>query len=191
MPIYLTEADVIATFPMATALEALERAARAQADGSAMNAPRQRVKANTTILHVLPASLEGRMGHKSYTTAPRGPRFWYTLWDASGEMLALIEADRLGQIRTGAASGLATKFLARENARTLGVIGTGYQARSQIEAVCVARPIERVQLSINANNVFNQAGFTEAEDSSIPANGLVRARSINGRTVSASARFSF
>jgi len=146
MPIYLTEADVIATFPMATALEALERAARAQADGSAMNAPRQRVKANTTILHVLPASLEGRMGHKSYTTAPRGPRFWYTLWDASGEMLALIEADRLGQIRTGAASGLATKFLARENARTLGVIGTGYQARSQIEAVCVARPIERVHV---------------------------------------------
>ena len=62
---------------------------------------------------------------------------------------------------------------------------------TQVNAFLSVRPIERVQLSINANNVFNQAGFTEAEDSSIPANGLVRARSINGRTVSASARFSF
>ncbi len=60
-------------------------------------------------------------------------------------MLALIEADALGQIRTGAASGLATRVLAREDARTLAVIGTGWQARSQLEAVCTARPIERVR----------------------------------------------
>ncbi|GAC1535619.1 MAG: ornithine cyclodeaminase family protein [Candidatus Velthaea sp.] len=146
MPIYLTEDDIAATLPMADALRQLERAARAQADGTATNAPRQRVKANTTILHVLPAAFEGRLGHKSYTTAPRGPRFWYTLWDQSGEMLAILEADRLGQIRTGAASGLATKFMARADARTLGVIGTGYQARSQIEAVCAARPIERIRV---------------------------------------------
>lgn len=146
MPLYLTEDDIVATLPMADALRQLERAARAQADGTATNAPRQRVKANTTILHVLPAAFDGRLGHKSYTTAPRGARFWFTLWDKSGEMLAIMEADRLGQIRTGAASGLATKFMARTDARTLGVIGTGYQARSQIEAICAARPIERVRV---------------------------------------------
>lgn len=62
---------------------------------------------------------------------------------------------------------------------------------TQVNAFLSVRPIPRVQLSVNANNVFNQAGFTEAEEASIPANGLVRARSINGRTVSASLRFSF
>lgn len=53
------------------------------------------------------------------------------------------------------------------------------------------RPIERVQISLNANNLFDVKGFTEAEDGSIPANGIVRARAINGRTVSAAVRFSF
>ena len=53
------------------------------------------------------------------------------------------------------------------------------------------RPIERVQLSFNANNLFNVKGFTEAEDASIPTNGIVRARSINGRTISAAVRVSF
>ena len=53
------------------------------------------------------------------------------------------------------------------------------------------RPIERVQLSLNANNLFNTKGFTEAEEGAIPANGIVRARSINGRTISASLKFDF
>jgi ornithine cyclodeaminase/alanine dehydrogenase-like protein (mu-crystallin family) len=145
-PIYLSEDDVAATLPMGEALRLLEEAARAISDGTAMNAPRQRVKANGTILHVLPASLGARLGHKSYTSAPRGAVFWFTLYAASGEMLAIVQADRLGQIRTGAASGLATKFMAKADARTLGVIGTGWQARSQIEAVCAARPIERVRV---------------------------------------------
>ncbi|WP_157216669.1 TonB-dependent receptor domain-containing protein [Flavisphingomonas formosensis] len=60
-----------------------------------------------------------------------------------------------------------------------------------VNAFLQYRPIERVQLSLNANNLFNVKGFTEAEDASIPANGIVRARSINGRTVSAAVRLSF
>ena len=62
---------------------------------------------------------------------------------------------------------------------------------TQVNAFLSVRPIERVQVSINANNVFNTTGFTEAEEASIPTNGLVRARSINGRTVSASVKFDF
>lgn len=62
---------------------------------------------------------------------------------------------------------------------------------TQVNAFLSVRPIERVQLSLNANNLFNVNGFTEAEEDSIPANGVVRARSINGRTVSVSARFEF
>jgi outer membrane receptor protein involved in Fe transport len=62
---------------------------------------------------------------------------------------------------------------------------------TQVNAFVSVRPVERVQLSINANNIFNVNGFTEAEEESIPANGVVRARSINGRTVSVSAKFEF
>jgi len=62
---------------------------------------------------------------------------------------------------------------------------------TQVNAFLSVRPIPRVQVSVNANNVFNTAGFTEAEEGSIPASGYVRARSINGRTVSASLRYSF
>lgn len=145
MPLYLTEDDVVATLPMSDALRLVEGAARALADEKAMNAPRQRVRTQGAILQVLPASLDGRMGLKTYTVAPRGPRFWVTLFNAEGEMLALIEADRLGQIRTGAASGVATRSMARKDATVLGVIGTGYQARTQVEAVCAVRPIQAVR----------------------------------------------
>lgn len=64
-------------------------------------------------------------------------------------------------------------------------------AYTTVNAFLQVRPIERLQLSVNANNLFNVKGFTEAEDGAIPANGIVRARSINGRTISASARISF
>ncbi len=64
---------------------------------------------------------------------------------STGEMAALIEADALGQIRTGAASGIATKYLANSNASVAGIIGTGYQARTQLEAVAAVRRLERVR----------------------------------------------
>jgi ornithine cyclodeaminase/alanine dehydrogenase-like protein (mu-crystallin family) len=146
MPRYLTEDDVVATFTITDALRVVERAARELAAGRAMNAPRQRVNAGGAVLQVLPAALDGRVAHKSYTVGPRGARFWVTLYDADGAMLALIEANRLGQIRTGAASGVATRFLARSDARVLGMIGTGFQARTQVEAICQACPIERVRV---------------------------------------------
>ena len=131
---------------MRDALVLLETAARKLAAGDAMNAPRQRVHAGGAMLQVLPAALDGRTGHKAYTVGPRGARFWMTLYAHSGEMLAMIEANRLGQIRTGAASGLATRFLAHDTARSLGVLGTGFQARTQIEAVCLVRPIATVRV---------------------------------------------
>lgn len=62
---------------------------------------------------------------------------------------------------------------------------------TQVNAFVNFRPADRVQLSLNANNLFNTTGFTEAEEGSIPANGIVRARSINGRTISAALRLDF
>lgn len=64
-------------------------------------------------------------------------------------------------------------------------------AYTVVNAFVTLRPFGPLQLSVNANNLFDVAGYTEAEEGSIPANGLVRARSINGRTVSVSARIDF
>src|SRR5260370_39308333 len=61
---------------------------------------------------------------------------------ATGDLLALIEADYMGQLRTGGASGVATKYLARKDARGAAIIGTGGQARTQLEAVAVGRNLE-------------------------------------------------
>ncbi len=145
-PLYLTEGDVVATLTIRDALGLVEDAARALAEGRAENRPRQRAYTPSSVIQVLAAAYGGRMGHKTYTVAPkgRGARFWYTLFNDAGEMLALMEADALGQIRTGAASGVATRFLAREDASTLGIIGTGWQARSQLEACYHVRNISRV-----------------------------------------------
>jgi ornithine cyclodeaminase/alanine dehydrogenase len=145
MPLYLTESDVAATLSMNDAIDVLDAAARKIADGSAVNAPRQRVSSGGVMLQVLPAALDGRVSHKSYTIGSRGVTFWVTLYANSGEMLAIIEANALGQIRTGAASGLATRYMAREDARTLGVIGTGFQARTQIAAIVAVRPIAEIR----------------------------------------------
>jgi alanine dehydrogenase len=145
-PLYLTEGDVAATLTVRDALTLVEDAARALAEGRAENKPRQRAYTKSSVIQVLAAAYGGRMGHKTYTVAPkaRGARFWVLLFDDAGQMLAMIEADRLGQIRTGAASGVATRFMAREAASTLAVIGTGWQARTQLEACFHVRPITRI-----------------------------------------------
>ncbi len=141
---YLTEDDVAATLSVAQTIDLLEAACRAQAAGDAVNAPRQRVQAGGPMLQVLPAALGDRAGLKAYTIGPDGVRFLVSLFGSHGELLAIVEANTLGQIRTGAASGLATKLLARTDAARLAVIGTGFQAQTQVEAVCAVRPIERV-----------------------------------------------
>lgn len=158
-PLYLTEGDVAATFSMHDALVVVENAARALAEGRAENKPRQRAYTKSAVIQVLAAAYEGRLGHKTYTVAPkgRGARFWVLLFDEAGQMLAMIEADTMGQIRTGAASGVATRFLAREDASTLAVIGTGWQARTQLEACVHARPIARVR--VYGRNLQRRAEF--------------------------------
>ncbi|MGH9705948.1 MAG: ornithine cyclodeaminase family protein, partial [Candidatus Acidiferrales bacterium] len=85
----------------------------------------------------------GYMGLKIYSSSKEGLRFVVPLFSAdSGDMLALIEADFLGQMRTGAASGVATRVMGREDARTVGIIGSGLQARTQLEAIAQVRKIE-------------------------------------------------
>jgi ornithine cyclodeaminase/alanine dehydrogenase-like protein (mu-crystallin family) len=79
---------------------------------------------------------------KVYTASRTDIRFIVLLFHAeTGALLALIQADHLGRLRTGAASGVATKFLARGTASRVGLIGTGRQARTQLEAVAKVRSL--------------------------------------------------
>ena len=140
---FISEEDVEAVLDVATTIDLLDSAARALAAGTASVTPRQRPTTTGIFMNLMGAGLDGRIGHKCYPIArPRGANFVVTLYGNDASMLALIQANRLGQIRTGAASGLATRLMARPDASVAAIIGTGWQARTQLEAVCRVRPIE-------------------------------------------------
>jgi ornithine cyclodeaminase/alanine dehydrogenase-like protein (mu-crystallin family) len=149
MTLLLTEADVRFLLTMPVALEVVEDSLRQQGNGELVLHPRRRIKLpDNALLHYMAAAdpIRGYIGMKIYTVARGTARFVVPLFrSTTGEMAALIEADALGQIRTGAASGVATKYLANANARTASIIGTGYQARTQLEAVAAVRRLERVR----------------------------------------------
>src|SRR5262249_1332783 len=99
--------------------------------------------------HVLSASAKtmGVLGYKAYATSRKGAAFHLGLFDGrTGALLALMQADYLGQVRTGAASGVATKYMARAAAAEVGLFGAGKQARTQLLAICKVRRINRVQV---------------------------------------------
>jgi alanine dehydrogenase len=149
MALLLSEADVKQILTMPLALAAVEDSFRRLADGSALLHSRQRLHLpGKSYLHYMVAAdaTSGYMGMKIYTSSGVGLRFLVPLFHVdSGDLLALIEADYLGQIRTGAASGLATKLLARPDAAKIGMIGTGLQSRTQLEALSLVRAITEVR----------------------------------------------
>lgn len=149
MALFLTENDVKQLLTPAMALEAVESAHRDLALGQAQDTPRARTRLPQTMLHILQGALpaQGVLGYKAYTSNRSGNRFRIHLFDAnSGSQLALIEADYLGMIRTGAASGVAARCLARPDARIAGVFGAGWQAEGHVRALCAALPLERVKV---------------------------------------------
>ncbi len=150
MPLYLTEDDVAALLSPEDALEAVEGSFRRLAAGEVVNRPRYRLPLDEGMLAVMAASDRGLgyAGVKTYAGFASGARFVVCLFRAdSPELVALIDADKLGQLRTGAASGVAARYLARPGASSLGVIGAGWQAETQIACIRAALPgIERVRV---------------------------------------------
>jgi ornithine cyclodeaminase/alanine dehydrogenase-like protein (mu-crystallin family) len=150
MPVLLlTEDDVRQLLTMEMALEAVEEALRKMALEEATNIPRARCQTDHAMLHVMSASAKtlGIMGYKAYTTSKKGAHFHVSLYDGkTGSQIALIQADYLGQVRTGAASGVATQYMARPDAQEVGLFGSGKQARTQLLAVCKVRRVRRVQV---------------------------------------------
>jgi ornithine cyclodeaminase/alanine dehydrogenase-like protein (mu-crystallin family) len=145
----LSEAEVVRLLPMAEAIGQMRRAFEALARGEAQNQTRRRMVLPTgAVLHSMAGAWGGYFGAKLYSTHPRsGAHFLFLLYRAQdGQPLALMEANHLGQIRTGATSGLATDLLAAREASSLGMIGSGFQARTQLEAIAAVRRLRRVRV---------------------------------------------
>ena len=150
MALLLTEADVRGLLTMREAIAAVEESFRRLATGNAIVHPRQRLHIpGKSYLHYMAAADKtgGYMGLKIYSSAKEGLRFIVPLFNVTtGDLAAVIEADFLGQIRTGAASGVATRLMSREDSRVVGIIGTGLQARTQLEAVSLVRKVGEVRV---------------------------------------------
>jgi ornithine cyclodeaminase/alanine dehydrogenase-like protein (mu-crystallin family) len=150
MPVLmLNEDEVRRLVTMDMALEAVEEALRCLALDEAVNIPRTRAQTDHALLHTLSAAAKGLgyMGYKVYSTSRKGAQFHVGLFDGkTGALLALMQADYLGQMRTGAASGVATQYMARHDATEVGLFGSGKQARTQLLAVCKVRKIRHVMI---------------------------------------------
>jgi alanine dehydrogenase len=145
LPLYLTEADVARLVTIKDAIAATEQAFAAWRDPDTTNLPRARAPVPPGYLNLMGATYgpRGVLGHKAYF----GNTTHFSLYSiAEARLAAVIESDLLGRLRTGAASGIATRALARPDAKILGTIGTGKQARTQIAAVCAVRPIKTVRV---------------------------------------------
>jgi ornithine cyclodeaminase/alanine dehydrogenase-like protein (mu-crystallin family) len=143
--LYLTESDVERLLTMQMALDAVEAAFHRQAVGQVRNNPRQRLPVPAgAMLHYMAASDAGLgyFGMKIYSSSRSGVQFMVPLYQAdTGALVSLLEADHLGCVRTGAASGVATKHIARPDASRVGIIGSGHQASAQLLAVSVVRKL--------------------------------------------------
>lgn len=162
MTLILTEREVEDLLDMPSTLDAVEAVLRDQAEGRATNRARRRVALPRSGLNYMAAGAPemGALGMKVYTVARSGARFYTLLFDPEGgELLSVMHSDKLGQMRTGAASGVATRHLAREDASTLGLYGAGWQAESQLEAIAAVRDLERV--IVHSRNEESRKRFAE------------------------------
>lgn len=147
--LYLTEAEVRELLSMPAALDAVREAFRAWGLDEADCTVRERCQTDQAMLHTMSAALKrsGYLGFKAYLTTRQGAHFHVLLYrEGTVPPLAWIEADYLGQIRTGAVSGVATELLARPDTSEVGIFGSGKQARTQLWAVCCVRPVRCVHV---------------------------------------------
>jgi alanine dehydrogenase len=167
MTLLLSEKDVRELLTIHDAIAAVEEVMRRQASGQAIVQPRHRLELpDKGFLHYMAGAdvTAGIVGMKLYTSVHGVLRFLVPLYrSATGELLALIEAEHLSMIRTGAASGVATRYMSRENSQTLGIIGSGLQARGQVEAIAAVRNLTGVR--VFSRNADRRAQFAnEMED---------------------------
>src|SRR5690242_4757721 len=150
MTLHISEAEVREVLAMPEAIQAVEEISRKQAAGEVVVHPRRRFELPAGgFFHYMAAAdySAGFVAMKQYTYVCGRLQFLVPLYEmATGDLLAVIEADYMGQLRTGAASGMATKYLAREHSRIAAIIGSGGQARTQLEAVAAVRKLDSARV---------------------------------------------
>ena len=164
MTLYLSEAEVGEILTMDLALEAVEEVFDAWGRGEVVNHPRSRIALGGGSYNLMSAGwpAKGIVGSKSYVGGSGGISFQVLIYGASGEgLLGVLDANLMGQVRTGAASGVATRYMARwcDNGK-VGVIGSGYQARTQLEAVTKVR--ELGSAAVYSRSAENRDAFATA-----------------------------
>jgi ornithine cyclodeaminase/alanine dehydrogenase-like protein (mu-crystallin family) len=162
MTLFLTEGEVEGLLDMRSTLDAVEEILRQHAEGRATNRARRRVALPGSGLNVMFAGAPEieALGLKAYTVARARARFYTMLFDPeTGELLSVMQSDKLGQVRTGAASGIATKHLAREDASSLGIYGAGWQAEAQLEAIASVKKLDRV--IVHSRTIESRKAFAE------------------------------
>jgi ornithine cyclodeaminase/alanine dehydrogenase-like protein (mu-crystallin family) len=143
--LYLKESDVERLVSIPEVIEALDLAFRDQAIGKAWNNSRNRLRLPGITLHMMAGAIPGYFGYKAYTVSAGKTQFFFYLYSTqTAELLAIMEADTLGQKRTGAATGLGTRLLARNDATEAVLFGAGWQAESQLLAMDSVRALKRV-----------------------------------------------
>ena len=148
MALFLKDEDVAQCVTMDGMLEAIETMQRQYGDGQAHNMTRRKIIADSGMLSVMGGGLfhQGLLGVKTYTVVKGAYSFQVSLYDANtGELLLYTQANRLGQLRTGATTGVAVKHLANPGDATVGIIGTGGQAPTQLEALSKVRGIKKIK----------------------------------------------
>jgi alanine dehydrogenase len=150
MALHISETEVRAVLTMSMAIEAVEEISRKHASGEVVVHPRRRFELpGGGFFHYMAAAdfSGGFVAMKQYTYVQGKIRFMVPLYEMrTGDLVAMIEADYMGQLRTGAASGVATKYLSRQNSRVAAIIGTGGQARTQLEAIAGVRKLESARV---------------------------------------------
>lgn len=185
-PVWISEADVVSMLDMREAIDALEKGLLAEARNEAHNMVKTHVEwseksGESATLHAIGAvfAQEGFAGTKTWTHTPGGATPLLILFDArTGALKAIVEAFALGQMRTGGASGVATRWLAAEDASELAMIGTGKQAITQVAAVLAVRPVRRVRVygrSEERRNQFAKRVETELSVEAVAAPSIAEA----------------
>lgn len=149
MALVLREQDVRQLLTMPDTITVLEQAFHELAEQTVANLPRSRIVMANGVLNILAAAAPalGVLGFKAYTAFREGLRFVVMLYSAQdGQLLAIIESDWLGRMRSGGTSALATRYLARPDAAIVGLIGSGNQAAAQLEGICAVRQISTVNV---------------------------------------------
>ena len=148
MTLFLRDEHVAQCVTMDAMLEAIENMQRHYGQGEAYNLGRRKIIAETGMLSVMGGGLfyEGVLGVKTYTVVRGSYSFQVSLYDAStGKLLCYTQANRLGQLRTGATTGVAVKHLSRKGPLRVGIVGTGGQAPTQLQAIASVREVSGVK----------------------------------------------